>query len=124
MSGKTPGQAAYEAYSTTLCDLAGVGPDSRKPSRWNADAPLGMRPNERAAREAAAQVVLTRGWPHAAQTARELDELREQLAAIRERLGNLAAGMELSATTSHPSKKSEIERGCAKAVREIAEAAK
>lgn len=41
--------------------------------------------------------------------------------AIRERLENLAAGMETSARTSHPSKKSDIESGCAQAVRGIAE---
>ena len=40
--------------------------------------------------------------------------------AVRERLENLAAGMEMSASASHPSKKSEIERGCAEAVRGIA----
>lgn len=51
---------------------------------------------------------------------RHLERQTEQLAVTRERLENLAAGMELSATTSHPSKKSEIERGCAQAVRGIA----
>jgi uncharacterized coiled-coil DUF342 family protein len=55
---------------------------------------------------------------------REGDELRDQLAAVRERLENLAAGMETSAAATTASRKSEIERGCAQAVREIAEAAK
>jgi hypothetical protein len=41
--------------------------------------------------------------------------------AIRERLENLAAGMEASAAASAPGKKSEIETGCAQAVRGIAE---
>jgi cell division septum initiation protein DivIVA len=50
----------------------------------------------------------------------ERDQLREQLTLVRERLENLAAGMEMSAATSAPSKKSEIETGCAQAVREIA----
>jgi molecular chaperone GrpE (heat shock protein) len=50
----------------------------------------------------------------------ENSELREQLARVRERLENVAAGMELSASTTHPSKKSEIEHGCADAVRQIA----
>lgn len=49
------------------------------------------------------------------------ETLREELAVLRERLGNLAAGLELSASTSLPSKKSEIEQGCARAVRGIAE---
>jgi hypothetical protein len=52
---------------------------------------------------------------------RERDAAREQLAVIRERLGILAAQFELSASYSHPSKKSEIEQGCAQAVRGIAE---
>lgn len=51
----------------------------------------------------------------------EAGQLREELARIRERLRDLAAGLELSASTSAPSKKSEIEQGCARAVRGIAE---
>jgi hypothetical protein len=51
----------------------------------------------------------------------KLDQLREQLGVIRDRLGNLAAGLDLSASASRPSKKSEIESGCAAAVRQIAE---
>jgi hypothetical protein len=51
----------------------------------------------------------------------QLADLREQLGVIRDRLGNLAAGLDLSATASRPSKKSEIESGCAAAVRQIAE---
>jgi len=53
--------------------------------------------------------------------AAEILQLREQLAVIRERLYNLAAGMDLSARTSAPSKKPEIESGCAQAVRGIAD---
>lgn len=56
------------------------------------------------------------------QPPREADALREQLTDVRDRLGNLARGLELSASSSHPSKKSEIERGCAAAVRDIASA--
>jgi hypothetical protein len=50
----------------------------------------------------------------------EAAQLREQLAATLERLENLAGGLELSATATAPSRKSDIERGCAGAVREIA----
>lgn len=42
-----------------------------------------------------------------------------RLGGILQRLGNLAAGMELSASASRPSKKSEIEQGCADAIRDI-----
>lgn len=52
------------------------------------------------------------------------DELRERIGVIRDRMEILAAGLELSASGTAPSKKSEIERGCAAAVRQIAEAAK
>lgn len=54
------------------------------------------------------------------QPPREADALREQLADLRDQLDNLARGLELSASASAPSKKSEIERGCAAAVRGIA----
>lgn len=50
----------------------------------------------------------------------EVEQLREQLQLTREQLGNLARGLELSASASSPSKKSEIERSCAAAVRAIA----
>lgn len=50
----------------------------------------------------------------------EVERLREQLELTREQLRNLAAGLELSASASAPSKKSEIERSCAAAVRGIA----
>jgi hypothetical protein len=49
-----------------------------------------------------------------------LIEARAELAALRERLASAATGMETSAATSHPSKKSEIERGCAAALRSLA----
>jgi hypothetical protein len=50
----------------------------------------------------------------------ECDALREQLARVKERLENLAAGMLMSAASTSPGRKSEIERGCAEAVRGIA----
>ena len=53
----------------------------------------------------------------------EADRLREQLTGTRDRLENLAAGMELSASVTSPSKKSAIEQQCAAAVRGIAEGA-
>jgi hypothetical protein len=49
------------------------------------------------------------------------ETLREQLTGLRERFGNLAAGLMLSAGSSAPSKKSEIEHGCAAAIRGILE---
>jgi hypothetical protein len=49
------------------------------------------------------------------------ETLREQLTGLRERFGNLAAGLMLSAGSSAPSKKSEIEHGCARAIRGILE---
>jgi hypothetical protein len=45
--------------------------------------------------------------------------LAEQLADLRDRIDSLALGLETSARTSHPSKKSEIERGCASALRDL-----
>ena len=68
-------------------------------------------------------------WAHRAQDEigtikpqppREADALREELADIRDRLGNLARGLKLSASASSPSKKSDIERACATAVLDIA----
>lgn len=56
-----------------------------------------------------------------AQARRERDAARAELADVRERLLNLAAGLERSADATAPSKKSEVERGCAAAVRTIAE---
>jgi hypothetical protein len=53
--------------------------------------------------------------------ATEADKLRERLTVTRERLENLAAGLELSATRTAPSKKSQIEQECATAVRDIAQ---
>lgn len=44
------------------------------------------------------------------------DQLREQLGVLQDRIGNLAAGLKLSASSSHPSKKSEIETGVADAL--------
>lgn len=46
----------------------------------------------------------------------ERNEAREQLAGLRDRIDSLARGLDMSARTSHPSKKSEIERGCADAL--------
>ena len=43
----------------------------------------------------------------------ERDEAREQLAVLRERIANTAAGMKLSAQATAPSKKSAIETECA-----------
>ena len=46
----------------------------------------------------------------------ERDDLCEQLGVLQDRIGNLAAGLKLSADASRPSKKSEIEDGCAAAL--------
>jgi len=58
-------------------------------------------------------------------SARNVDtELRERIGAIRDGMENLAARLLMSAASTSPSKKSEIERACAAAVREVAEAVK
>jgi hypothetical protein len=72
-----------------------------------------------AARELAA--AQAQAAPELATAERERDQLREQLAAIRERLENLAGTLELSASATSPSKKSQIESGCAEAMRMVAE---
>ena len=56
--------------------------------------------------------------PELAAAIAETRHYREQLDATRKRLEDLATSMEWSASASSPSKKSEIERQCAKAVRE------
>jgi len=44
------------------------------------------------------------------------DELREQLGDLKDRIGNLAAGLRLSADATRPSRKTDIEDGCAAAL--------
>jgi hypothetical protein len=46
----------------------------------------------------------------------ERDQLQEQLGRLQDSIGNLAAGLKLSADASRPSKKSEIEDGAAAAL--------
>ena len=48
-------------------------------------------------------------------------KLRDLVTGTRERLENLAIALNLSAETTQPSKKSDIEQGCALAVLMIAE---
>lgn len=50
-----------------------------------------------------------------------INSLTGQLAAVRERLGDLADAMDLTAAVTEPSKKSQIERQCAAAIREALE---
>lgn len=50
--------------------------------------------------------------------------LGEQLDGLREQFGNLAAGLALAAQSTAPGGKSEIEAGCARAIRGILEHAK
>jgi hypothetical protein len=47
---------------------------------------------------------------------KERDEAREQLGRLQDSIGNLAAGLKLSAQATAPSKKSEIEDGVAAAL--------
>lgn len=52
----------------------------------------------------------------AAAESRQLEETRERLGLLEDGIGNLAAGLKLSADASRPSKKSGIEDGCAAAL--------
>jgi hypothetical protein len=128
----SPGLAAWAAF----CQAA-PGEVLATPGRWDAKPQV-----VRDAWEAAAEAAIGAG-PNAPRrlaagnqklrTERDQalgvnENLRRQLAAAkadladtRERLENLAVGMEMSAAGTSPSKKSEIERQCAQAVREIAE---
>lgn len=47
----------------------------------------------------------------------EADALREQLDGLRDRIDSLARGLDMSARTTAPGKESEIEAGCASALR-------
>jgi hypothetical protein len=143
VSEETPGRAAYEAFDAHLGPIDDPGYTGPPLTGWE-----DVLQRERAAWDAAAQAaidhVAAKVWPnliaerdqlreHLAaavdptaadydRAAAELEarDLREKLTTARERLENLAAGLRLSASASRPSKKSEIERGCAEAVRDIA----
>lgn len=141
----TPGQAAAEAFLVVAGEGAALSEDewaawarssARRP--WDAAATAAIRhPAATAERDAlAAELQGVHGELRAngikgdpenhwaplliRMLARERDEARAVAASIRQKLENLAAGLELSAQATSPSKKSDIERGCAEAVRGIA----
>ena len=91
MTDKSPAQAGYEAYA------AAIGMPTEP---WEALDPVAQ----------AAIAACVEAGAH---------QLSEVLARVTERLENLAAGMMTSAAATSPSRKSEIERGCAQAVSEI-----
>jgi hypothetical protein len=64
------------------------------------------------------------GLPRREPGAALIEELRERFTVIAGRLEDLAGGLVQSASATAPSKKSEIEAGCASAVRGIAAAAR
>lgn len=104
----TPGQAAYEAHQRAH----GV----RTPrDNWKHQGS-----HERDCWEAAAQAVLDASEsPLPAQLAMAQEAISDLAADrddLRDHIDSLARGLDMSARTSHPSKKSEIERGCADAL--------
>jgi hypothetical protein len=102
MTGMTSGRTAYEAYRTRIADLraryAGTGFPSAAPQPW-----------DRLSGD------LQDGWETGVQAANE--PLREQLADLRDHIDSLARGLDMAARSTAPSEKSEIERGCASALR-------
>jgi hypothetical protein len=112
MSEKTPGRAARATY-------AALGVEENQ--RWELTAQAAID-WWHAERDLEPPRELAAGAPaELAAAMAERDEARGELAVIRERLRILAAQFDLSASYSHPGKKSEIEQGCAQAVRAIAE---
>ncbi|HMH92545.1 MAG TPA: hypothetical protein VK586_15845 [Streptosporangiaceae bacterium] len=105
----TYGQIAYEAYAAHSDGKSLVSGEPLP--AWGEQKPS-IRRAWNAAGNAVSDDVISDG----------LDKTEPgALTLIRTRLADLAAGLELSASASHPSKKSEIEHGCAEAVRGIAE---
>jgi hypothetical protein len=92
--------------------LISLGSTDETASAW-----IDVRPERVPAAEEAGQLILGDVMVPAASDA---GKLGEQLAVARERLESLAAGIEKSAATTAPSKKSRIECECAEAVRDIA----
>lgn len=89
----TPGRACAEAHDRSLfgdeTPVPWGEPDSPAVTAW----------------EAAAEAVAA--------------PLRDQLAAVRRQLEYLADGLEKSAAATAPSKKSQVEAGCAVSIRDI-----
>lgn len=121
----SPGRAAYEAHRTVIAaslglDLNGSDDFDGPPAAWEALAPSGH-----AAWDAAAQAAAAAGTAtfHDGCTAviagleRDRDDTRDQLEGLRDRIDSLARGLDIAARSTAPSKKSEIESGCASALR-------
>ena len=128
----TPGQAAREVAKLTGVHAGTVSwdelPDSYRRD-WEAVAQAGVAAVVNPTAEDydnAAEILELR---HERDEAREaldaeraaLEVSRATVAAIREQLAATAEYYELSAQATYPSRKSQIEQECAKAMREIAE---
>ena len=116
MTDISHGRAAYEAYRAASGGRSLVSGDPLP--GWD-----DLRPDIRKAWDAAAIAavdhVAAKVWPG---LTGERDQLRDQLAEIREQLENLAAGMLMSAAATSPGPKSEVEQECAQALRAVARA--
>ena len=111
----TYGQTAYEAYCAASDGKSLVSGEPLP--AWDAlPEPIASAWNRSGA--AVCDDIIGDGLPGS--EIAEVGRLRELITGTRERLENLAAGLELSAAATSPSKKSEIERECAEAVRGIA----
>jgi hypothetical protein len=97
MTEITPGRVAYERFQ----ELRAAADPMAAVTAWEHPAVKTARPWWEGAAQAAIDV------------SPELDRLREQLGRLQDSIGNIAAGMKLSASASRPSKKSDIEDGCA-----------
>jgi 8-oxo-dGTP pyrophosphatase MutT (NUDIX family) len=119
VSETTPGRINYEAFVASLPGINAASWDS-KPGVTRACWQAGAQAVVEAERDRLVALVANPGaWGAVVNLRDERDELREQLANVRQLMEDLAATLEQSASATSPSKKSQIEQGCADAVREV-----